>query len=90
MSCEFSGIINQVATDGDADTVRVFFLGTVVVDDAGISHSAVFWDILDSVVCHEENGVGASSASFVIALGEASKFLSKCCSPNFTHDGVIH
>eukprot|EP00956_Cyclotella_meneghiniana_P042185 scaffold248388_cov50-Cyclotella_meneghiniana.AAC.3 len=51
---QFSWVIDQVSADGDSDTVRVFFLGSIVDYYSCVCDGAVCRDILDLVTIHEK------------------------------------
>ena len=76
---KFAGVFDEVASCGHADAVWIFLLWAEVDDDASVSNNAIFWDVLDFVMRHDKDGVCSLFASFVVALGHAAPFLSKCC-----------
>ncbi len=46
----FQWLINQVASNGDVDTVGVFFLGMMINNSSGIGDCSVCWDVANAGV----------------------------------------
>ena len=73
---EFVGVVDQVATCGDSDSVGVGLLWAVVDNDVGICNVAVRWKL------DEFDSVG--SFGILVALSDATKFDAHRLHPSFT------
>ena len=71
-SGEFAGVIDEVTADGDADSIGVFLLWSIVNNNTGIGNGPVRGDVLDIPVVQEENSVGARCASLIVSLGQGA------------------
>ena len=60
-SGDFARVSYQIAANGDADSVGVGFLGSVVGDDPGIGYCAVGGYVLDLVMREVEHCIGTLS-----------------------------
>eukprot|EP00956_Cyclotella_meneghiniana_P009009 scaffold12361_cov72-Cyclotella_meneghiniana.AAC.2 len=82
-------VIDEISADGNADTVGIFFLGTVVYYYSCICHRSVFRYVFDLLMIHEEDSVGALGTSFVVTLRQATEFFSKGGCPYVLGDRIL-
>ncbi len=47
---ELVGVVDEVATNGNAHTVRIVFLWAMIDDNACVGDKAIRWDVSDFVV----------------------------------------
>ncbi len=88
MCGQLEGVVNEVPTHGDADTVWIFLLWPMVDDDTSIRNCLVFGDVLYFIVRKEKDGVsGFCDAKF--PLGKAVELLAHRWRPEVFGVGVV-
>ena len=87
---EFAGVINEISTCRDPNTVGIFLLGAVVDDYLCIHDGPVFGNIWDVRGDHDKHSVGTLLSRLVVALTHAAKILAKSCHVGLSGCRVFH
>ncbi len=81
-------MIDQVASNSDAYTVGVFFLGTLINHNVGVGDCSISWDVTNVSVQKKKDGVSAfgdASAS----LCQVMEFFAHCLEPQISEQGIF-
>ena len=87
---KFSGVINEIPTCRDSNTVGIFLLGAVVDDYPCVRGGPVFENIWDIGGEPDKHSVGALLSRLVVSLTYAPKILSKSCHPGLRSCQIFH
>jgi hypothetical protein len=106
LCCQFAGVIDEVTTGCDSDSVGICFLGTMIDDHPRVRDNSVLGDVWDVGWEHDEHCICARLPCFVVALTHPAKVFTKCRHPcvrsrrivyevfiaanGFAGDGVYH
>ncbi len=88
--CEFAGVIDEVPTSCDSDSIGICFLGAMTDDHPRVRNNSVFGDVGDVGGEHDEHRICFLLAHLVVTLTHSSKVFAKRCHPNFRSCGIIH
>jgi hypothetical protein len=86
--CEFKRIIDQVTTNHDANTVKVFFLWTMTDDNPTIRDYPISRDVPNLFGGNEEDCVGPIGDAW-FALCQSMYFFAHCQYPEMLEVGII-
>ncbi len=87
--CQFSKLIDEVATCCDTYLVRVILLGLVIDKDICICGKSGCWRMIGFFWLHHEHSICAFHSCFVVSLAHTSEILSKCCLPGVGVTGLL-
>lgn len=87
--CELPWVCNKVASYGDAGTVGIRFLGTMIHNYVCVDDGPVFRDGRDLVAFQDEEGVRTFGSGFFVTLGKVAEFFAKGRCPDFFGDGIL-
>jgi hypothetical protein len=87
---EFSGVINEIPTCRDSNTVGIVLLGVVVDDYPYVRGGPVFGNIWDAGGEHDKHSIGALLSCRVVSLTHAPNIFSKSCHPGLRGCRVFH
>jgi hypothetical protein len=68
--------------------VGVFFLGTMVNNNAGIGDCSIAWDVANVSMQKEKDGVSAFCDART-SLGQAMEFFAHCLEPQISEKGIF-
>ncbi len=88
--CEFAGVIDEVPTGCDSDSIGICFLGAMINNHPCIRNNSVFGDVGDVGGEHDEHCICSLLARFVVTLTHSTKVFAKRCHPNFRSCGIVH
>ncbi len=88
--CEFAGVIDEVPTVCDSDSIGICFLGAMINDHPCVRKNSVFGDVGDVGGEHDKHRMCSLLALLAVTLTHSSKVFAKHHHPNFHSCGIIH
>ncbi len=88
--CEFAGVIDEVPTGCDSDSIGICFLGAMIDDPPRVRNNSVFGDVGDVEGEHDEHCICSFFACLVVTMTHSSKVFSKRRHPNFRSCRIVH
>ena len=82
------GVIYQVTSSCDPDSIRIIFLWSKIDHYSRIRDRAVLGNVGNFGRGHDEDAVGAFFSCFIVALRDVAKFFTKGGAPRVPRDGV--
>jgi hypothetical protein len=73
MRGELAGVIDEIASGGHANAVRVGFLWMKIHHHPGICYHLVLGDLCNVIVSHDKNGICTLLTSFIVTLRHSPK-----------------
>jgi hypothetical protein len=90
LCCEFTGVIDEVPTGCDSDSIGIWFLGGVIDNHPRVHNISVFGDVRDIGGEHDKHRICSLLACLVITLTHSSKVFAKRHHSNFRSCGIVH
>ena len=87
---DFTGVINEIPTCRDPNTVGIFLLGVVVDSYPRVHDGPVFRNMWDVGGGHAKHSIGTLLSRLVVTLTHATKILAKSCHPGLRGCRVFH
>ncbi len=88
--CEFAGVIDEVPTGCDLDSIGIYFLGAMINNHPCVRNNSVFGDVGDVGGERDKHHICSLLARLVVTLTHSSKVFSKCHHPNFHSCRIVH
>jgi hypothetical protein len=90
LCCEFAGVIDEVPTSCDLDSIGICILGAMIDDHPCKRNNSVFGDDGDVRGEHDKHCIRSLLAHLVVTLTHSSKVFAKRHHLNFRSCGIIH